>query len=203
MQRRPFTNPGRSIVLPAIAALFLLGCSKDDPASNNSLCAGEAGVGIRVEGRAQPLDVCVSDNAVDALLTSDNHYDVSALLNLDDGSLVQVRMVFTHRADVPVNLRLVKFSDGSYQRSHHGLRFLRGSAARWHPIQSSLITGGSFRVTFNDQKVAVGTMENVAMDMTNVQNGNPAGERRIVEGFFSVSVASPAAASSLPTVSSR
>ena len=203
MHRRPFTNPRHRIVLPAIAALFLLACSKDDPAANQNLCGGDAGVGIRVEGRAQPLDVCVADNAVDALLTSDNHYDVSAQLTLDDGSLVQVRMVFTHRADAPVNLTLVNSAAEATNDPTTAYVFYEEAPTGGTPIQSSLITGGSFRLTFNDQKVAVGTMENVAMDMTNVQNGNPAGERRIVEGFFSVSVSPPAVAGPLPTVSSR
>lgn len=175
-----------------LAGLVITGCSQDDPVNTKSLCAGESGVGLRVEGRAEPLDMCVSDTAVDALLTSDNHYDMSAQLSLDDGSLLQVRIVFTHRPDVPVSLRLVNSSTEALSDPSTAYVFYEEAAGGGTPIQSTLITGGSFRVTFNDDKVAVGTMENVAMDMTNVLTGDPAGERRISEGFFSVSVTPPA-----------
>jgi hypothetical protein len=202
MHRRVFTNLGHWVA-PSITALFLLGCSKDDPVVTDSLCAGESGVGIRVEGRAQPLDVCVSDTAVDALLTSSDHYDVSAQLNLDDGSLVQVRILFTHRADVPVTLRLVNSTTEATSDPSTAYVFYEEAPGGGTPIQSSLITGGTFRVTFNDDKVAVGTMENISMDMTNVLTGDPAGQRRIAEGFFSVSVTAPVAAPASATVSMR
>jgi hypothetical protein len=202
MHGRFFTNLGHWIA-PSLTALFLLGCSEDDPAATQNLCGGDAGVGVRVEGRSQPVDVCIADNAVDALLTSDNHYDVSAQLTLDDGSLIQVRMVFTRRADAPVNLRLVNSTTEATSDPSTAYVFYEEAPNGGTPIQSSLITGGSFRLTFNDDKVAVGTMDNISMDMTNVLNGDPAGERRIVEGFFSVSVTAPAAASSAPTVSTR
>jgi hypothetical protein len=200
---RAFTNLAHWIA-PSVAALCLLGCSKSDPVSDqNPLCAGESGVGIRVEGRAQPIDVCVSDTAVDALLTASDHYDVSAQLALDDDSIVQLRMVFTRRADAPVTLRLVNSITEATSDPGTAYVFYEEAPSGGTPIQSSLITGGTFRVTFNDNKVAVGTLENITLDMTNVQNGNPAGDRKIAEGFFSVSIEAPVATSSAPAVSSR
>jgi hypothetical protein len=191
LQRRAFTNLGGWIV-PAIAALFLLGCSKDNPVANkDALCPGESGVGIRVEGRAQPLDVCIADTAVDALLTTSSHYDVSAQLTLDDDSVVQLRMVFTHRGDAPVSLRLVNSITEATSDPATAYVYYEEAPSGGTPIQSSLIRGGSFRVTFNDNKVAAGTMENIQMDMSNVLTGDPAGARKIVEGFFSVSVTAP------------
>ena len=193
MHRGVSTNL-RSLIAGAIGALCLVACSKDDPAGNNDpLCAGESGVGIRVEGRAEPIDVCVSDSAVDALLTTSQHYDLLAQVAIDDGSIVQLHLVFTHRADAPITLRLVNSiteatSDPStvyvsYEEAPEG-----GT-----PVRSSNLLGGKFRLTFNDDKVAVGTLENIRMDMNNVQTGDPAGERQIVEGFFSVSVSPPVA----------
>ncbi|HET6463886.1 MAG TPA: hypothetical protein VFH33_08815 [Candidatus Krumholzibacteria bacterium] len=186
-----------------LAGLLVTGCSKDDPVASKSLCAGESGVGLRVEGRAEPLDVCVSDTAVDALLTSENHYDVSAQLSLDDGSLVQVRIVFTRRPTVPVSLRLVNSSSEALSDPSTAYVYYEEAPGGGTPIQSSFITGGSFRVTFNDDTVAVGTMENVAMDMTDVLTGDPSGERRIAEGFFSVTVTPPAATGSSTALSRR
>ena len=193
----------RFIAGSLLAGLLITACSKDDPVDSKSLCAGESGVGLRVEGRAEPIDMCVPDTAADALLTSDDHYDVSAQLNLDDGSLLLVRIVFTRRPTVPVNLRLVNSSTEALSDPSTAYVHYEEAPGGGTPIQSTLITGGSFRVTFNDDTVAVGTMENVAMDMTNVLTGDPSGERRIAEGFFSVTVTPPAAASSSAALSRR
>jgi hypothetical protein len=198
MHRHFFTNCGR-LLAPALAGLFLFGCGEDDPAVPDALCGGENGVGIRVEGRSQPVDVCVSDTAVDALLTSSEHYDVTAQVTLDDDSMVQLRMVFTQRPDAPVTLRLVNSITEATTDPGAVYVFYQEIPGGGNPIQSTLITGGTFRLSFNDDDVAVGTMENIQLDMNNVQSGDPAGERQIVEGFFSVSVGAAAAS----TVSTR
>ena len=200
MHRRVFTNWGRYVLIPVFGALLAFGCSDDDPADvGEPLCGGESGVGLRVEGRAQPVEVCVSDNAVDALLTSQQHYDVTAQVTLDDNSTVLLHMVFTRQPDpdTSVNLRLVNSiteaeSDAdavyvSYEEIPDGES----------PVRSALITGGQFRLTFNDDAVAVGTLTNIGFDMASVQTGDPAGERHIVEGFFSVTITPVAAATTL------
>lgn len=195
MQWRSFTNRGRWLA-PALAGLLLYGCSDDDPVENQPLCGGESGVGMRVEGRAEPVDVCVSDSAVDALLTSNDRYNVTAQVTLDDDSTVQLSMVFTRRPVVPVTLRLVNSiteATSDPTTAYVSYEEIPGSGT---PIQSTLITGGRFRLTFNDDKVAVGTMENIAFDMSNVQTGDPAGDRNIVEGFFSVTITPPAVTAS-------
>ncbi len=193
MHRPFFTNCGR-LLAPALAGLVLFGCSDDDPTQTQALCGGENGVGLRVEGRSQPVEVCVSDTAVDALLTSAEHYDVTAQVILDDDSTVQLRMVFTQRPDAPVTLRLVNSITEATSDPSAVYVFYEEIPGGGIPIQSTLITGGTFRLSFNDDTVAVGTLENIQLDMNDVQTGNPAGERQIVEGFFSVTVAPPAAA---------
>jgi hypothetical protein len=192
MHGRTFTNH-RSVPALALCTLLLAACSDDDPAvDEDALCPGESGVGIRVEGRAETLDVCVSDAAVDALLTSESHYDVTARLTLDDDSVVQLRLVFTQRPDAPVNLRLVDSITEATNDPGTVYVSYQEVPGTGSPIQSTAITGGTFRLTFNDDKVAAGTMEDVGLNMSSVQTGDPAGTRQIVEGFFSVSV-SPAA----------
>ncbi|HEX6791555.1 MAG TPA: hypothetical protein VF247_09615 [Candidatus Krumholzibacteria bacterium] len=176
---------------PALAGL-LFGCSEDNPVENAPLCGGENGVGLRVEGRAQPVEVCVSDSAVDALLTSSDHYDVTAQLTLDDDSTVQLRMVFTRRPDTPAVLTLVNtITEATSDPNAVYVFYEEIPGSNDAPIQSTLITGGRFRLTFNDDQVAVGTLENIAFDMNNVQTGDPAGDRTISEGFFSVTVTPP------------
>jgi hypothetical protein len=149
------------------------------------------------------MDVCVADTDVDALLTSSSHYDLTAQLPLDDGTLVQLRMLFTQRDDVPVNLRLVNSITEATSDPSAAYVFYEEAPAGGTPIQSTLITGGTFRVTFNDAKVAVGTLTNIEFDMTNVQTGDPAGQRRITEGFFSVTITPPAITSTPAALSAR
>ena len=196
IHRGSFTNLR---LAPFAIAMALLACGKNNPAATeNVLCPGESGVGLRVEGRATPVDVCISDQDVTVLLTSSSHYDVLAQSQLDDKTVVQLHMVFTQRPDAPVDLRLVNTvteatSDPgavyvSYEEIPDG-----GT-----PIMSSVILGGSFKLTFNDDKVAAGTMSSVRFDMVNVNTGDPAGSRQIKEGFFSVAVDAPPA-----TVSTR
>ena len=195
-------NASRFFAGSVVGLLLALGCSKDDPVTSQNLCP-DAEVGIHVEGRSTPLDVCVPGESVDALLTSSNHYDVSAQLPLDDGTLVQLRLVFTQHANVPVTLRLVNTTTEATSDPSTAYVYYEEAPNGGTPIQSTLITGGTFRVTFNAADVAVGTLTNISFDMTNVQNGDPAGERRITEGFFSVKVTPPAAISGPPALSSR
>jgi len=192
MHGRKITNYG-SALAALLFALLLPACSDNNPAgADDALCPGESGVGLRVEGRSQPIDVCVSDNSVDALLTSSAHYDVTAQLTLDDDSVVQLHMVFTQRPDAPVTLRLV--NSVTEATSDPGAVYVSYAETPngGNTIESTAITGGSFRLAFNDDAVATGTMTNVALDMNDVQTGDPAGGRKIVEGFFSVSVTQPA-----------
>jgi len=189
------TNASRRLLAGVTLATLALGCSKDDPAqAGDPLCPGEAGVGLRVEGRAEPLDVCIGDNSVDALLTSSSHYDVSAQVTVDDGTAFQLRMVFTHRPDAPVTLRLVNSITEATNDPDAVYVYYEEFPDGGTPIETNVLLSGKFRLTFNDDTVAAGTMENIGMDMANVLTGAPAGTRNIAEGFFSVSVGPSAAA---------
>ena len=73
-QPRQTTNCSRRARLLARAAALawlvaIAGCSDDPPTEADALCGGDFGVGLRVEGHAQPLEVCVSDADVSALLS--------------------------------------------------------------------------------------------------------------------------------------
>jgi hypothetical protein len=193
MQRAGFTNGcSHLFAILAFAGVALLGCSKDDPVGDtNPLCAGESGVGYRVEGRSSPLDVCVSDSAVDALLTSGSHYDIVAAVTDGNGNVFQLRMVLTQRPDAPVTLRLVNTVGEATGDPDAAYVHYTEQPSGNPPIETSAILGGKFRLTFSDDKVAVGTLESISMDMKNSLNGDPAGSRKITEGFFSVSVSPP------------
>jgi hypothetical protein len=188
------SSPIGRVWAPALAAacLLLASCGDDPVETEEPLCAGEAGVGIRVEGRAQPLDVCVSDAAVDALLTSSQRYDVSARMTTDDG-VYQLSMVFTRRSDFPVSLRVVDSITEVTNDPGAAYVYYKEVPDGGTPIESGSVLGGKFRLSFCDDKVAAGTMENITFEMSSVLNGDPAGQRKIVEGFFSISVEPPVA----------
>jgi len=196
--RRQSTNasraPARDFALGvAVACLALAACAKDDPAGTGEpLCGGEPGVGVRIEGRADPLDVCVSDAAADVLLTASSRYDVSAQMVTDDG-VYQLRMVFAQRSDFPVTLRVVNSITEATSDPDAAYVYYEELPDGGTPIESSTIVGGRFRLTFSDDQVAAGTMENITFEMSDLLNGDPAGQRKIVEGFFSLSVEPPVA----------
>jgi hypothetical protein len=199
MHRPAFTNYGRLLALALVGMLFFACSDDENPTDGDQLCGGESGVGMQVEGRAQPVEVCVSDAAVDALLTASQRYDVTAQVILDDDSTVQLRMVFTQQPDQGVTLRLVNSVTEAISDPTTVYVFYEEIPGGGVPIQSTLINGGTFTLSFSDDQVAVGTMENIRLDMNNVQTGDPAGERQIVEGYFSVTVV----ASALAEVSAR
>jgi hypothetical protein len=197
LHRPPTTNGSlaRPVFLAVIAAaaVALAACSKDDPTdAGEPLCGGETGVGLRVEGRAEPLEVCVNDRAVEALLTSQDRYDVSAQMNTDDG-IYQLRMVFARRPDFPVSLRLVSSINEVTGDPGAVYVYYEELPDGGTPIESGLVLGGKFRLSFSDDKVAAGTLQNISFEMNDVVDGDPAGQRKIVEGFFSISIEQPSA----------
>jgi hypothetical protein len=187
----------------AAAGGFLLvaalgGCADDPPAATDPLCGGDFGVGMRVEGHAEPIEVCVSDADVSALLTSLSRYDVAAQMQTDDG-IFQLRMVFAQQAAFPVSLRIVGTLAEATADPGTAWVYYEEIPDGGIPIESAAVTGGSFRLSFSDDTIAVGFFENVDLSMEEVLTGDPAGKRRIVRGEFSISVESaPTTTTALP-----
>jgi len=193
-QRRQTTNSSRRSRTPALAraaALAFLaavaGCSDDPPTEADALCGGDFGVGLRVEGPAQPLEVCVSDADVSALLTSLSRYDVAAQMQTDDG-IYQLRMVFAQHSDFPLSLRVVNSIAEATSDPGAVWVYYEEIPQGGQPIESTAVTGGTFRLSYSDDKIAVGYFDNVDLAMEEVLTGDPAGKRRIVRGEFSISV---------------
>jgi hypothetical protein len=189
------TNPGPRLALGVLllAGLFVT-CSDNNPTDpNDRLCGGEAGLGVRVEGRSQPLALCLDDGDVSVLLTSLNRYDIAAQVDTPRGSY-QIRMVFALRSDFPV--ALVPAASLGEATADPGKVWLyyeeipNGGDA----IESIEVTGGSFRLTFSDEHVLAGLIEGISLTMHDVSTGDVAGTRQLADGFFSLSVKSPAAA---------
>ena len=193
----PRRTPGwvRSTLGSLIILTLLASCSGSsnpvDP--NDRLCGGEAGLGARIEGRSQPLAFCVDDGDVSVLLTASDRYDIAAQLNTPRG-VFQIRMVFALRSDFPVSLvPVATIAEATADPGKVWIYYVEipnsGNA-----IESLETSGGSFRLTFSDENVLAGTLENIALTMHDVSSGDTVGTRKLAEGFFSLSVKSPTAA---------
>jgi hypothetical protein len=169
------------------------GCGRNDPLTpEDRLCDGEGGLGLQVEGRAQPVELCAGDADVSVLATSGDRYDIAA--QIDAGGVVfQVRLVFSHRADFPVSLRVVDtLAEATADPDAVWIHFEEVPAGG-DAIESATVSSGTFRLGFNDADVIAATLSNVTFSMRQVSNGDGAGTRTLAEGFFSLSVKDPAA----------
>ena len=181
------------IVVLLIGAAGITGCSDDsnpvDP--NGRLCGGETGLGVLVEGRAEPFEFCVDDDNVGAVLTAENRYDVGAQVSTDDGDFV-VRMVFAVR-QFPATLRVVDTLAEATSDLDAVWLYYEEVPAGGDPIESFEANGGTFALGFVDEEVASGTFKNVTFSMRDFTTGDPAGERKFTDGIFSISVKVPTA----------
>jgi len=179
----------------AVAALCMASCgTNDDPTNpNDRLCGGEAGLGARIEGRSSPVQFCLDDGDVSVVLTSADRYDVAGQMTTAAGTF-QIHMVFAQRADVPVTLTPAATLDDALADPGKVWVYYSEIPDGGDAIESVAPTGGTFRLTFGNDKVITGTLNNIVFDMTKISNGDPAPARTISEGFLSLSVKSPAAA---------
>lgn len=189
MPLRPTTRH----ILPLV--LIALGCAGEDTGvlPNERLCNGEGGLGALILGRAEPVEFCLDDGDVSVLLTAADRYDIAGQV-ITPEAVFQIRMVFALRSDAPVTLGLAAtlgdaVADPALVWLHYEEIPDGGDA-----IASSAASGGAFRLSFSDDKVLTGTFDGVTFAMRDVASGDDAGTRRVSEGFFSLSVKSPAAA---------
>jgi hypothetical protein len=198
-QNRALTNSGRGSGPRTLAAALAVGlcalasCGDDEALVDPSerLCGGETGVGVLVEGRANALELCVDDSDVSVVLTALNRYDVAAQFANADG-VFQVRMVFAVRS-FPANLRLVSSIGEATNDPNAAWLYYQEIPDGGDPIESTVVTGGTFRLTFVDEDVAAGVFSDVVFEMNDIATGDPAGTRQFAEGIFSISTDVPAA----------
>jgi len=188
----PTNTPHFARVAVATALLVVTASCGDDgnPVDpDERLCNGETGVGLLIEGRAQPLEFCVDDPDVSVLLTALNRYDVAADVTNADGTFV-VRMVFAVQG-FPVDLRVTEsLSEATSDPSAVWL-YYEEVPAGGDPIESFAVDGGDFRLSFVDEDVAAGLLAGVAFQMRDIATGDPAGTRAFADGMFSISVKDP------------
>jgi hypothetical protein len=190
------TNTLRRVLLAAAAVLLVVTACGDegDPLDpSERLCNGETGLGLLIEGRADPVEFCVDDEDVSAFVTNIDRYDVAAQVSTPDGDLV-VHMVFAVRS-FPATLHITPLlSEAIADPAAVYLYYQEIPDGGGPPIESFAIAKGTFTLAFVDADVATGTMSGVVFEMRNITTGDPAGQREFSEGMFSISSKDPTAA---------
>ncbi|HEX5132037.1 MAG TPA: hypothetical protein VFX92_06080 [Candidatus Krumholzibacteria bacterium] len=184
----------RPAVLAGLLLAILVACGDDngvDPGER--LCGGQAGLGVRVEGKAEPLDICLDDVDVSVAITALDRYDVSGLLQTSSG-VYQVQMVFAIRPDAPVALYPVQTINEAVSNPDAVWIYYQEAPNSGDTIESLEVTGGSFQLSFSDANVLAGTFEGITLTMHDIQSGDAVGKRKLAQGFFSLTVKSPTAA---------
>ena len=192
-----WTNPRAGCA--ALLALVLLtpacGDNGDPLDPDDRLCNGETGIGLLIEGRADPVEFCVDDEDVSVVLTSQNRYDVAAQMSTPEGDFL-VRMVFAVQS-FPATLRVTAILSEATADPSAVWIYYEEIPNGGDPIESFAIDGGSFTLSFVDDDVATGVLSNVRFDMRDVASSDPAGQRVFSEGMFSISTKEPTAISPL------
>ena len=84
--------------LAGILLILSLACGVNDTQDGlaQGPCPGESGFGARVAGSDEQVDVCVHDNTVVTVFTTDGWYDVTASMTASDGTLYEFFLLFPH-----------------------------------------------------------------------------------------------------------
>ena len=192
MQTDRFTNTRRAGAGLFVAFLLMVPACGDngDPVNpDDRLCGGETGIGLLIEGRADPLEFCVDDADVSVVLTSQNRYDVRAEMSNSEGTFV-MHMVFAVRA-FPATLRITETLADAVSDPGAVWLYYEELPAGGDAIESVTIDGGSFTLSFVDADVASGVLSNVRFNMRDFNTGDPAGQRQFADGMFAISVKEP------------
>jgi len=178
-----------AVIALAALALFAACGEKEDPVKPvDRLCGGETGVGLRVKGRASPLDVCVADPDVDMSITTINleeYYDLTARM-VSGGDIFEIQLLFPKRADFPVGLTPI--GTLAALDTDSAWIYYQEIPQSGEAIESDLVTAGAFHLGFAASDVATATLDGISLTMVRKSDGQPAGTRLIEEGFLSVSV---------------
>lgn len=179
----------RGAIALSLALVAIVACGEReapvDP--NNRLCGGETGLALNVLGRSAPVEVCVADKDVDARFSSLNEYSVQGHM-VAGNDIYDVTMLFRHHDNFPVDL----FATGdlaTYESDPSAVWIYYEEVPNGgEAIESTVVTGGTFTLSFSGGDIAVGTLAGVKLTMRNRTDMGPAGTREFSEGFFSLSV---------------
>lgn len=175
------------------AALLVAGVTscgkKDNPVDpRDRVCGGESGFGARVTGRASPVDVCVSDDAANVILTTGNEYSIHAVMNTGD-DFFQFDLLVARRDDTPTLLTLHDTEAAAAADDFGVWIYYQEAPTGGEAIESYEITDGDFTLSFSADDVLTATFNNITFKMrTQTSTPEDRGTRVIEKGFLSLSV---------------
>ncbi|MDH3216070.1 MAG: hypothetical protein OEN01_07235 [Candidatus Krumholzibacteria bacterium] len=181
----PLANPLWMLAF-ATATLFA-GCGDDrsqvDP---DKLCRSGAGVGARIRGTPEPLDMCVSNNQTQTSFAPapTYRYDVAAT-TVSDSVEITIGISFQVHAMQPQQLNITSDISEAFSDPDGAWFFYREVKTGMYDYATTNVTG-VFTLAISDQNVAAGTFTELRIDLEDVSDGTPAGSRIISEGFFNV-----------------
>ena len=187
-------NVNRLLIPVTIAlAVLLPSCGEESAnAPENNLCPGATGMGVRITGRAVPVDMCVPDDrvqgnvetGVQAIYTVENRYHITAHFTQGDTEF-ELRLIFGHQQGLPTRVTS-NFADAE-QNSDAAWLYYKEIPGAGDTIESVSVSG-TINVSFCDDQITVGSLAGVNIGMEKVSDQTAAGQRAIPTGFFSLSV---------------
>jgi len=129
------------------------------------------------------VELCAGSDSVSAILTPGGRYDVTVTF-ASGGTHHELQMVMRQRDDWPAKLTVTdSLSEVSSNPDAVWIYYQEvpvGGAA----LESYSVSGGTFTLSFSDEKVAAGTMSGVSLRVRETGTTVDAGARLISEGFF-------------------
>ena len=176
-----------SVLLAVLVTTFVVGCAGDDldvvdPSSK--LCSRVGGgVGARVSGGADAVDVCVSNDATDASVVGSGpaRYDVDATW-IDGDVTIQIQMSFYVHDFFPVILNVTP-SPNLVNADDVYFSYRETKAGVYNYASSNVV--GIFTLAVSDGTIAAASFDGLEITLQD-GTGADAGMRRIEEGFVNV-----------------
>ncbi len=189
----PFLRGLGAFALPFFIALS--SCSKDDPVtSERSLCQGKSGLAARITGTGTPISLCIPNDSIvnnvehgvrTTFDNSENWYLIEATAVMDTITF-EFGIAFYRHSSPPVSLAITGNMAEALASPETAWFFYKETKTGEGAYQS-FSASGELRVTFNDEKITVGTFSGVLLNLED-EAENPVGQRTIGYGFFNVSI---------------
>ncbi len=192
-------NSLEQVLLRVLVASFFLscgglvsGCGDDSKGVNPGvkLCRNDHGFAARITGMAEPLDMCVSDEATIADYVpagiGDARYEITAIFTSGDLT-IEVLVNFFVQSTYPITLALT--ANRAQADSDHGavwFYYHETKLGTYDYVPTSVT--GIFTLTFNSPTLAVATFSGLEVQLEDGSSGDPVGVRNISEGYVSVTV---------------
>jgi hypothetical protein len=184
---------GLPFALAALLALLLVvpSCGdQDDPVNpEDRLCGGESGFAALVKGRANPVEVCTSnDDAIMTFSGATGNYSIQATMQMGD-ILFQFNLEVPHHDQTPQILTLTHDAAAASGDRFAVWIYYQELPNSGEDLESYEVSGGSLTLSYSDTSVLTATFEDITLKMRTISTPHEDRGTRVVErGFMSLSV---------------